>query len=266
MDAQILFAQLERVLFSTTELREHQWIPMQANPGRAIYLLLARDFGRCRRLRRPVSRRPPSRTRWRRPGRWPTPGCPRCIWRPRSTSSPDGAADRAGTGPYAGRGAGRSAAGRAGRRAGDGADRGAGRDRGASALAGAAAGGRHPGPGFRDPRIGPGTVRAQLFHALESGTYRKNSWAGPWPTWMRRRARSPRPRPGWPRLRGWRGRGGAAGDMAAAAAGTAATAAPGNWSAGGGQAGRGRAGRPDDPRAGRAGRSHQAGVYRRKRW
>ncbi len=45
VDAQILFAQLERVLFATTELREHEWNPMQANPGRAIYLLLARDFG-----------------------------------------------------------------------------------------------------------------------------------------------------------------------------------------------------------------------------
>lgn len=44
VDAQILFAQLERVLFVTTELREHEWNPMLANPGRAIYLLLARDF------------------------------------------------------------------------------------------------------------------------------------------------------------------------------------------------------------------------------
>ena len=44
VDAQILFAELERVLFATTELREHEWNPMQANPGRAIYLLLARDF------------------------------------------------------------------------------------------------------------------------------------------------------------------------------------------------------------------------------
>jgi len=44
VDAQILFAELERVLFATTELREHEWNPMLANPGRAIYLLLARDF------------------------------------------------------------------------------------------------------------------------------------------------------------------------------------------------------------------------------
>ncbi len=44
VDAQILLAQLDRVRFATTELREHEWNPMLANPGRAIYLLLARDF------------------------------------------------------------------------------------------------------------------------------------------------------------------------------------------------------------------------------
>ena len=44
VDAQILFAELERVQFAATELREHEWNPMLANPGRAIYLLLARDF------------------------------------------------------------------------------------------------------------------------------------------------------------------------------------------------------------------------------
>jgi hypothetical protein len=44
VDAEILFAQLERVMFGATELREQEWNPMLANPGRAIYLLLARDF------------------------------------------------------------------------------------------------------------------------------------------------------------------------------------------------------------------------------
>ena len=90
VDAQILFAQLERVLFATTELREHEWNPMQANPGRAIYLLLARDFGPLpgRLRQRDAAGWRLSRTRWRRPGRWPTPRCPRCIWRPRSASSP----------------------------------------------------------------------------------------------------------------------------------------------------------------------------------
>jgi uncharacterized protein (DUF885 family) len=44
VDAQILANQLERWRFGELELREHEWNPMLANPGRAIYLLLARDF------------------------------------------------------------------------------------------------------------------------------------------------------------------------------------------------------------------------------
>ncbi len=44
VDAQILANHLERLRFSIGELREHQWNPMLANPGRAIYGLLARDF------------------------------------------------------------------------------------------------------------------------------------------------------------------------------------------------------------------------------
>jgi uncharacterized protein (DUF885 family) len=44
VDAEILADQLERWRFGELELREHEWNPMLANPGRAIYLLLARDF------------------------------------------------------------------------------------------------------------------------------------------------------------------------------------------------------------------------------
>ena len=44
VDARILANQLELCRFVTAELREHEWNPMLANPGRAIYLLLARDF------------------------------------------------------------------------------------------------------------------------------------------------------------------------------------------------------------------------------
>ena len=44
VDAEILSNQLERWRFGELELREHEWNPMLANPGRAIYLLLARDF------------------------------------------------------------------------------------------------------------------------------------------------------------------------------------------------------------------------------
>jgi uncharacterized protein (DUF885 family) len=44
VDAQILANQLARLRFMIGELREHEWNPMAANPGRAIYNLLARDF------------------------------------------------------------------------------------------------------------------------------------------------------------------------------------------------------------------------------
>jgi hypothetical protein len=44
VDAQILANQLTRLQFMIDELREHEWNPMVANPGRAIYNLLARDF------------------------------------------------------------------------------------------------------------------------------------------------------------------------------------------------------------------------------
>src|SRR5580692_1725860 len=44
VDARILANQLELTRFGLAELREHEWNPMLANPGRAIYLLLARDF------------------------------------------------------------------------------------------------------------------------------------------------------------------------------------------------------------------------------
>ncbi len=43
-DAQILADRLESARFGAADLREQDWNPMLANPGRAIYLLLARDF------------------------------------------------------------------------------------------------------------------------------------------------------------------------------------------------------------------------------
>jgi uncharacterized protein (DUF885 family) len=44
VDAQILANHLARLRFGIDELREHEWNPMAANPGRAIYALVARDF------------------------------------------------------------------------------------------------------------------------------------------------------------------------------------------------------------------------------
>ena len=57
VDARILANQLELCRFTTAELREHEWNPMLANPGRAIYLLLARDFAPLRDRLRSVAQR-----------------------------------------------------------------------------------------------------------------------------------------------------------------------------------------------------------------
>ena len=57
VDARILANQLELCRFTTAELREHEWNPMLANPGRAIYLLLARDFAPLRDRLRSVAER-----------------------------------------------------------------------------------------------------------------------------------------------------------------------------------------------------------------
>ncbi len=56
-DARILASQLEGCRFAAAELREHEWNPMLANPGRAIYLLLARDFAPLDRRLRSVAAR-----------------------------------------------------------------------------------------------------------------------------------------------------------------------------------------------------------------
>jgi uncharacterized protein (DUF885 family) len=57
VDAQILANQLTRLRFMIDELREHEWNPMAANPGRAIYNLLARDFAPLPDRLRSASRR-----------------------------------------------------------------------------------------------------------------------------------------------------------------------------------------------------------------
>lgn len=44
VDAQILRTALTSAVFEATELREHEWNPLVANPGDAVYSLLARDF------------------------------------------------------------------------------------------------------------------------------------------------------------------------------------------------------------------------------
>jgi uncharacterized protein (DUF885 family) len=57
VDAQILANHLARLRFGIDELREHEWNPMVANPGRAIYLLIARDFAPLAQRLSSVARR-----------------------------------------------------------------------------------------------------------------------------------------------------------------------------------------------------------------
>src|ERR1039458_1548553 len=45
VDAAMMAGSAARRVFNLDELREHPWNPLQANPGQAIYQLLARDFG-----------------------------------------------------------------------------------------------------------------------------------------------------------------------------------------------------------------------------
>jgi len=44
VDAAVLGNDVARRLFELTDLREHEWNPLLANPGQAIYTLLARDY------------------------------------------------------------------------------------------------------------------------------------------------------------------------------------------------------------------------------
>jgi len=44
VDAEVLKVRLRERVFELTDLREHTWSPLVANPGTALYLLLARDF------------------------------------------------------------------------------------------------------------------------------------------------------------------------------------------------------------------------------
>jgi uncharacterized protein (DUF885 family) len=44
VDAAMMAGSVARRVFELDELREHTWNPLQANPGKAVYQLLARDF------------------------------------------------------------------------------------------------------------------------------------------------------------------------------------------------------------------------------
>lgn len=44
VDHAVLFAMVERILFEHEEVREHEWNPLEHNPGHLLYALLARPF------------------------------------------------------------------------------------------------------------------------------------------------------------------------------------------------------------------------------
>lgn len=178
VDAQILFAELERVLFATTELREHEWNPMLANPGRAIYLLLARDFAplpaRLDSLAARLAAVPDALAAARSiaSDRMPRVHLETAISQFEGTERLIGTElDRIlATAPAGGAAAGGEAAGRA--PAGLAAARTAARDAIAEhrrwleqRLADAAR-----DQSFREPRLGPELFARKLHHTLESGT------------------------------------------------------------------------------------------------
>ena len=167
VDAQILFAQLERVLFVTTELREHEWNPMLANPGRAIYLLLARDFAplpsRLSSLARRLAAVPDALAAARSiaAARLPRVHLETAISQFEGTERLVG---RSWTAPWLRRRTPRCqpvSPRRRPRRW----------TRSPGIAAGWSSGWRDggQGDGFRDPRIGPELFARKLFHTLESG-------------------------------------------------------------------------------------------------
>ena len=89
VDAAMMAGSVARRVFELDELREHTWNPLQANPGKAIYQLLARDFAPLPERLAAVAGRlaevPAVLAEARRLGR--SGPCPGCTWRPPSGSS-----------------------------------------------------------------------------------------------------------------------------------------------------------------------------------
>jgi DMSO/TMAO reductase YedYZ molybdopterin-dependent catalytic subunit len=87
VDAAMMADGIARRVFEIDELREHTWNPLLANPGKAIYQLLARDFAPLPdRLGSVAGGWRRFRECWPRPG-GSSGGCPGCTWKPRSGSS-----------------------------------------------------------------------------------------------------------------------------------------------------------------------------------
>ncbi len=88
VDAAMMADSVARRVFELDELAEHTWNPLLANPGRAIYQLLARDFAPLPDRLASVAGRLAAVPA--RPGRGPAAArapCPGCTWKPPSGSS-----------------------------------------------------------------------------------------------------------------------------------------------------------------------------------
>ena len=87
VDAAVLGNDVARRLFELEDLREHTWNPLLANPGQAIYMLLARDYAplpdRLHSLAGRLAAVPGSLAA----ARATLERCPRFTWRRRSPSS-----------------------------------------------------------------------------------------------------------------------------------------------------------------------------------
>jgi hypothetical protein len=115
VDHAILTALVERGLFELTDVREHEWNPLDHNPGPLLHALLSRPFApAAERLTSLGGGSPRYRTRWRRRGPCsrraadPRRDRDRAVRR-RGRADPGRAARAAGagTGPAVGGGAGR---------------------------------------------------------------------------------------------------------------------------------------------------------------
>ena len=179
VDAALMAGDVARRLFEIEELREHTWNPLVANPGQAIYMLLARDYAplpdRLHALAGRLARVPDALAAARGSlGRMPKVHLETAITQFNGTIAlvTDTAADAAGTVEADAAGAGAAAAAEVDRA------RPAAlealtthRDWLAARLAelsAAASGGADEAHGFADPRLGPELFSRKLALTLQS--------------------------------------------------------------------------------------------------
>jgi Bacterial protein of unknown function (DUF885). len=87
VDAAMMADGIARRVFEIDELREHTWNPLLANPGKAIYQLLARDFAPLPDRLGSVAGRLAEIPGVLAEARGSSGGCHGCTWKPRSASS-----------------------------------------------------------------------------------------------------------------------------------------------------------------------------------